>query len=138
LSTVAKDKHTEDDRSLIAWSKKDGMLPFQRHALEGGNLTIFNLTANDRGKASQSFLDLLVQCLASFLPGVYTCSAVNEAARIETDAEVMIETFSPKAPSNLTAKSTKESITIRWVQNTIQPDLKFTVWYRLVDLQGSR
>lgn len=67
---------------------------------------------------------------------MYTCSAINEAAKIEIDAEIMIETFSPKAPSNLTAKSTKDSITIRWIQNTIQPDLKFSVWYRLVDLQG--
>lgn len=48
----------------------------------------------------------------------------------------MIETFSPKAPSNLTANSSREAITIRWTQNTVRPDLKFSVWYRPVDLQG--
>lgn len=37
----------------------------------------------------------------------FSHSAINEAARIETDAELMIETFSPKAPSNLTANSSR-------------------------------
>lgn len=50
----------------------------------------------------------------------------------------MIETFSPKAPSNLTANSTKEAITIRWTQNYIRPDLKFSIWYRLSDSQEWR
>lgn len=110
----ARDKHTDDDRSLITWSRKDGVpLPFHRHVVEGGNLTIENITADDRG--------------------VYVCSALNEAARIETDAELMVETFSPKAPSNLTANSSKDSITIRWTQNYIRPDLKFSVWYRPAD-----
>lgn len=62
--------------------------------------------------------------------GVYICSAINEAATIQTDAELMIETFSPKAPSNLTATSSKDSITIRWTQNYIRADLKFSIWYR--------
>lgn len=70
--------------------------------------------------------------------GVYTCSAVNEAARIEENAEIMIETFSPKAPSNLTANSTSDAITIHWTQNTIRPDLKFSIWFRAVDLQGTK
>ena len=115
----ARDKHTDDDRSLIAWSRKDGIpLPFNRHTVEGGNLTVENITADDRG--------------------VYTCSAINEAAKIEADAELMVETFSPKAPSNLTANSTKDAITIRWTQNYIRPDLKFSIWYRQSDLQEWR
>jgi immunoglobulin superfamily member 9B len=110
----ARDKHTDDDRLLIAWTRKDGIpLPFGRHAVEGGNLTLENITANDRG--------------------VYTCSAINEASKIDVDAELMIETFSPKAPSNLTANSSKDAVTLRWVQNYIRPDLKFSVWYRPVD-----
>ncbi|KAL7045228.1 hypothetical protein ACKWTF_002178 [Chironomus riparius] len=110
----AHDKHTDEDRSLIAWTRKDGLdLPYGRHHVDGGNLTLENITAPDRG--------------------VYICSAINEAARIETEAELMIETFSPKAPSNLTANSTKDSVTIYWTQNYLRPDLKFTVWYRLSD-----
>lgn len=115
----ARDKHTDDDRSLIAWTRKDGVpLPFNRYTVEGGNLTIENITADDRG--------------------VYTCSAINEAARIEADAELMVETFSPKAPSNLTANSSKDSVTIRWTQNYIRPDLKFSIWFRPADAQEWR
>ncbi|CRL00837.1 CLUMA_CG014088, isoform A [Clunio marinus] len=114
MNCSAKDKHTNDDRSLIDWTRKDGIpLPFHRHTINGGNLTIENLTAHDRG--------------------IYTCAAINEAAKIETDAELMIETFSPKAPSNLTANSTKDSITIRWVQNYVRHGIKFSIWYRLSD-----
>lgn len=93
----ARDKHTDDDRMLISWTRKDGIpMPFNRHNVDGGNLTIANITADDRG--------------------VYTCAAINEAARIEADAELMVESFSPKAPSNLTASSTKDTITIKWVK----------------------
>lgn len=47
----AKDKHTDDDRSLISWTRKDGVpMPFNRFSLAGGNLTILNLTGDDRGK----------------------------------------------------------------------------------------
>lgn len=45
----------------------------------------------------------------------------------------MVETFSPKAPSNLTATSSKDSITIFWTQNYVRADLKFSIWYRLSD-----
>jgi hypothetical protein len=65
--------------------------------------------------------------------GVYVCAASNEAARIETESELMIETLPPKAPSNLTANSTKDSITVRWTQNYIRSDMKFSIWYRLSD-----
>lgn len=66
------------------------------------------------------------------------CSAFNEAAKIETDAELMIETFSPKAPSNLTANSSRNAITIQWTQNYVRPDLKFSIWYRPVEAQEWR
>lgn len=47
----ARDKLTDDDRLLISWSRKDGVpLAFNRHSLEGGNLTIENLNADDRGE----------------------------------------------------------------------------------------
>lgn len=119
MACSARDKHTDDDRSLISWTRKDGIpLPFNRHSVDGGNLTIENLTADDRG--------------------VYVCAAINEAARIETDAELVIETFSPKAPSNLTANSSSSAITVRWTQNYIRPDLKFSVWYRPSDAQEWR
>jgi hypothetical protein len=36
---LAKDKHTDDDRSLIAWSKKDGILPFQRYSVDGNDFS---------------------------------------------------------------------------------------------------
>lgn len=46
----ARDKHTDDDRSLIVWTRKDGIpLPFGRYHVEGGNLTLVNVTADDRG-----------------------------------------------------------------------------------------
>lgn len=110
----ARDKLTDDDRSLITWSRKDGLpLPHGRHIIEGGNLTLENISANDRG--------------------IYVCEAINEAAKIEAETELFIETFSPKAPSNLTANSTKDSITIRWTQNYIRADMKFSIWYRLSD-----
>lgn len=119
MHCTAQDKHTDDDRSLITWTRKDGIpLPFGRHKVDGGNLTLENINANDRG--------------------IYVCMAVNEAATIETEAELFIETFSPKAPSNLTANSTKDSITIRWTQNYIRVDLKFSIWYRLSDSQEWR
>lgn len=86
--------------------------------MDGGNLTIENIIAEDRG--------------------VYVCNASNEAASIEADAELMIETFSPKAPSNLTGNSSKEAITIHWTQNYIRPDLKFSIWYRPSDAQEWR
>lgn len=51
MQCSARDKHTDDDRSLISWSRKDGIsLPLQRHKVEGGNLTIEKLTADDRGQ----------------------------------------------------------------------------------------
>lgn len=115
MQCLARDKHTDDDRSVITWTRKDGLPLPERSIAVGGNLTLVNVTADDRG--------------------VYVCTASNEAARIETEAELMIETFSPKAPSNLTANSSSHSITVHWTQNYVRPDLKFSIWYRPADGQ---
>lgn len=43
---TAQDKHTDTDRTEITWTRKEGIpLPFKRHSLAGGNLTIHNITA---------------------------------------------------------------------------------------------
>lgn len=63
----------------------------------------------------------------------YYIQAINEAARIEADTELVLEMFAPKAPSNLTANSTRSAISVRWIQNYIRPDIKFSVWYRKID-----
>jgi hypothetical protein len=115
----AEDSHTNDDRALIVWSRKDGTaLPFNRHSVDAGNLTIEKIEADDRG--------------------IYTCTATNEAGKVEFDTELLIETVSPKAPSNLNANSSQEAITLRWTPNYIRPDLRYFVWYRLSDAQEWR
>lgn len=115
MTCSAMDKNTKDDRKLIMWTRKDGTgLPFGRHIVTGGNLTIENIIADDRG--------------------VYTCSAVNEAAKISIDTELVIETFSPRGPSNLTANSSQDAVTLQWTPNYIRPDLQYFIWYRLVDV----
>lgn len=101
----ATSRDSDDDRAMISWSRKDGTaLPLQRHFVEGGNLTIENIVAEDRG--------------------VYTCKATNEAASITMDTELLIETVSPKSPSNLNANSSQTAITLRWTSNIIRPDLR--------------
>lgn len=115
INCTAKTAIDEDTNHMIMeWKRKDGIpLPQKRHKIVGGNLTITNLNVDDRG--------------------LYICSAKNEAAKIETEVEIIIETFSPKSPSNLTATTTKSSATIRWIQNYVRPELRFQIWYRLVE-----
>lgn len=113
-TATAHQEETENDRVDVEWRRKDGIpLPLKRHTITGGNLTIQNLSVDDRG--------------------IYVCSAKNEAAKIETEVEIIIETFAPKAPSNLTVVSTKNSVTLRWIQNYIRSEIRFTVFYRQVD-----
>lgn len=46
IPCVAQDKHADTDRTAVTWRRKEGIpLPFNRHSLAGGNLTIQNLTA---------------------------------------------------------------------------------------------
>lgn len=56
---------------------------------------------------------------------MYTCTATNEAAKVEFDTELLIETVSPKAPSNLNANSSQDAITLRWTPNYMRPDLRY-------------
>lgn len=113
-TATANQEETENDRVEIEWRRKDEIpLPKLRHSISGGNLTLQNLNVEDRG--------------------IFVCKAKNEAASIETEVEIIIETFAPKAPSNLTVASTRNSVTIRWIQNYIRAEIKFTVFYRQVD-----
>lgn len=42
---VAHDKQADIDRTLITWTRRDGILPINRHSMTEGNLTIQNITA---------------------------------------------------------------------------------------------
>ncbi|XP_017302427.1 protein borderless-like [Diaphorina citri] len=46
----------------------------------------------------------------------------------------MIENTAPRAPYNLTARATKNSIAVKWIPGFIKPRLEYSVWYRAVDL----
>ncbi|KAL1462993.1 hypothetical protein WDU94_014786 [Cyamophila willieti] len=46
----------------------------------------------------------------------------------------MIENTAPRAPYNLTAQATKNSISVKWIPGFIKPRLEYSVWYRAVDL----
>lgn len=77
--------------------QKDGSeLPRGRYSLDGGNLTIENIQKEDRG--------------------MYQCSASNDAATVTADTELMIETLPPRAPYNVTANSTSNSIFVTWAE----------------------
>lgn len=61
LHCSARDSDTNDDRALIAWTRKDGTaLPFNRHSVDAGNLTIENIVADDRGFLFNSSLFNLI------------------------------------------------------------------------------
>lgn len=77
-------------------SQKDGLeLPEGRHSFDGGNMTIDDVTEEDRG--------------------VYVCTARNDAASVDVETELMIENVPPRAPYNLTAVATHETIHVSWV-----------------------
>lgn len=94
--------HT-DYASCIFWiMQKDGsLLPEGRYVLHGGNLTLSSLKEEDRG--------------------MYQCSASNEAATVTTETELMIENVPPRAPYNLVASSTSDSVTLRWAPASSMP-----------------
>lgn len=102
-------------RPSIVWFRKDGNpLARDRTIVNGGNLTIVNIHEEDRG--------------------FYQCVASNEAATISSETELMIENTAPRAPYNLTAQATKNSISVKWIPGFIKPRLEYSVWYRAVDL----
>ncbi|XP_055376358.1 protein borderless [Condylostylus longicornis] len=106
---IDRDDHR---RPVIVWIKEDNTpLPEGRYKLEGGNLTITNITESDRG--------------------IYQCSATNDAATITAKTELIIENVAPRPPYNLSANSTETEISIAWQPGQIRPNLEYTVMYRL-------
>ena len=57
-------------------------------------MTIENITEEDRG--------------------IYQCAAINKAAKIIAETELMIENVPARPPYNLTANSTETAITLQW------------------------
>ncbi|GBP41425.1 Protein borderless [Eumeta japonica] len=95
----------------IAWTRKDGLpLPEDRYSLDGGNLTFNSVTEEDRG--------------------VYVCTAHNDAASTTAMAELMIENVPPRAPYNLTAVASTDSIHVKWVPGYLGQNVEYTIWYR--------
>ncbi|XP_050346997.1 protein borderless [Nymphalis io] len=95
----------------IRWAKKDGSeLPEGRYSLMEGNLTINDVQEEDRG--------------------VYICTVSNEADELTVETELLIENVPPRAPYNLTARASFESIHLSWVPGHNGVDVEYNVWYR--------
>lgn len=100
--------------SRDALFQKDGNpLPSGRTVISGGNLTLQDIREDDRG--------------------IYQCAAFNEAATITAESELMVENVAPRAPYNVSAETTKDSVTVRWKSGFTKPKLEFSVWYRLAE-----
>lgn len=84
------------DLPLVHWARKDGGdLPAGRHNLDDGNLTILDVTEDDRG--------------------VYVCTVSNEAATVAVETELLVENMPPRAPYNLTVRPSADSLHLTWV-----------------------
>ncbi|KAJ9595429.1 hypothetical protein L9F63_013388, partial [Diploptera punctata] len=95
-------------KPTIVWFRKDGSpLPLDRITIHNGNLTIENLKESDRG--------------------LYQCVASNEAATISSDTELMIDSVAPRAPYNLSATATDNSVTLTWVPGFTRPKAQYSV-----------
>lgn len=66
-----------------------------RHSLDEGNLTITDVSEEDRG--------------------VYVCTASNEAAALTVETELLVENVPPRAPYNLTVTPSRHSLHVSWV-----------------------
>lgn len=76
--------------------QKDGSeLPTGRYSLIDGNLTISEVSEDDRG--------------------VYVCAVSNAADELAVETELLIENVPPRAPYNLTALASYDSIHLSWV-----------------------
>lgn len=91
------------------FGQKDGTpLSQDRAILNGGNLTIERIQEQDRG--------------------LYQCAASNEAATVVADAELMVLNVPPRAPYNLNANTSKDSVTLTWVPGYVRPKMEYAVW----------
>lgn len=118
MACVASDGNVEAP-PVIIWSRKDGLeLPEGRYSLDGGNMTIDDVTEDDRG--------------------VYVCTARNDAASVSVEAELMIENVPPRAPYNLSGVPSHESIHISWVPGYNGQNVDYNVWYRARDVSEWR
>ncbi|XP_057335997.1 protein borderless isoform X2 [Microplitis mediator] len=97
----------------IVWFKDGTPLSQDRAILNGGNLTIERIQEQDRG--------------------LYQCAASNEAATVVADAELMVLNVPPRAPYNLNANTSKDSVTLTWVPGYVRPKMEYAVWYRPTD-----
>ena len=70
-------------------------MPAGRYSLNEGNLTISEVSEEDRG--------------------VYVCSVRNEADELAVETELLIENVPPRAPYNLSALPSLDSIHLSWV-----------------------
>ncbi|KAJ8731062.1 hypothetical protein PYW08_002475 [Mythimna loreyi] len=99
------------DRPLVHWARKDGGdLPAGRHNLDDGNLTIVDVTEDDRG--------------------VYVCTVSNEAATVDVETELLVENMPPRAPYNLTVRPSTDSLHLTWVPGHNGLEVDYNVWYR--------
>ncbi|XP_041988064.1 protein borderless [Aricia agestis] len=95
----------------VRWTKKDGTdLPDGRYSLDGGNLTISSVSEEDRG--------------------IYVCTVSNEADVVNVETELLIENVPPRAPYNLSATPSYDSIHLTWVPGHNGVDVEYNVWYR--------
>ncbi|KAJ2942516.1 hypothetical protein O0L34_g1980 [Tuta absoluta] len=95
----------------LHWARKDGSdLPVGRHSLDGGNLTIADISEEDRG--------------------VYVCTASNAASSASVETELLIENVPPRAPYNLTARATDTTIHLSWIPGHSGLEVDYNIWYR--------
>lgn len=60
--------------------------------------------------------------------GLYQCAASNAAATVVADAELMVLNVPPRAPYNLSANSSKNSITLTWVPGYVSSKMEYSIW----------
>ncbi|XP_062527577.1 protein borderless [Bombyx mori] len=103
--------YQHNDPPLLRWTRKDGSsLPDGRHSVDEGNLTVVDVAEEDRG--------------------VYVCTVSNEAASVSVETELLVENVPPRAPYNLTAAPSNDSIHLTWVPGHNGLDVDYNVWYR--------